>query len=504
MTELKDSYDVIVVGAGMGGLTCGALLARQGNSVLVCEQHVRPGGCVCGFQRKGFTFDAIHFLIGQCGPGETLSAVLEAIGAEDAIEFLRVEQRSRMILPGLDFTFTPDTFVGELTRLFPGETRDIEQFAAEMIALVDEALRMPMSKPLYLMSRLEMMLFGMKAFFRQRRVFRYRSKTAAEVLNSIFTDPRLKTVFHGITPLKRISMMGTAWMWNDFLCKKLCYPKGGYQAMADTFAAAFQNSGGTLALRTGIKRIIVEDGRATGVELDGGRRIRAERVISNADIMLTFDQLVGREHLPKGFIERLEHRKITTSGFLVYLGVDLDVTKLDFDRVSVCPFVEMERLDGHLHDPENCFFWIEIPTRHHPALAPEGKHIVVLATVAYYDDLASWGLEADGRRGASYRATKERIAESLIRQAERIIPGLSQHILVKEVATPATIARYTLNRGGASMGWDQTPEDAIKPGQVTPIKQLYLVGQWTYPQGGVPGVVGSGWILANLIKEGKI
>ena len=54
------------------------------------------------------------------------------------------------------------------------------------------------------------------------------------------------------------------------------------------------------------------------------------------------------------------------------------------------------------------------------------------------------------------------------------------------------------------MGWDQTPEEAIKPGQVTPIRQLYLVGQWTYPQGGVPGVVGSGWILANLIKEGKI
>ena len=89
MTELKDSYDVIVVGAGMGGLTCGALLARQGNSVLVCEQHVRPGGCVCGFQRKGFTFDAIHFLIGQCGPNETIPVALKAIGAKDAFKFLQ-------------------------------------------------------------------------------------------------------------------------------------------------------------------------------------------------------------------------------------------------------------------------------------------------------------------------------------------------------------------------------------------------------------------------------
>jgi len=429
---------------------------------------------------------------------------LEAIGAKDAIEFLPVVQRSRIILPDLDFTFTPDTFVSELTRLFSTEARAIEQFVAEMTALIDEALRTPISKPLYLMNRLEMMLFGMKVFFTQRRVFKYQGKTSTQVLNGIFTDPRLKTIFYSVAPLKRISMMGTAWMWNDFLSKKLHYPRGGYQALADTFAAAFGNAGGTLALGTRVKQVIVESERATGVELDDGRRIRAERVISNADIMLTFDQLVGRENLPKGFMERLERRKITTSGFLVYLGVDLDVTKLDFDRVTVCPFVEMERLDGHLHDPENCYFWIEIPTGHYPALAPKGKHIIVLAAPAYHDDLANWGLEANGHRGTSYRATKEKVADSLIRQAEKVIPSLSQHILVKEVATPATIARYTLNRGGAGMGWDQTPEEAIKPGQVTPVRQLYLVGQWTYPQGSVPGVVGSGWILANLIKEDRI
>jgi prolycopene isomerase len=430
--------------------------------------------------------------------------VLEAMGAKDAIEFLRVEQRSRIILPDLDFTFTPNTFVSELTRLFPAETRAIEQFVAEMTALVDEALRTPMSKPLYLMSRLEMMLFGMKVFFRQRRVFKYQSKTTGQVLNGMFTDPLLKTIFYSVVPLKRISMMGVAWMWNDFLSKKLYYPRGGYQVLADTFATAFENSGGTLVLGMGVKRIIVESGQAIGVELDDERRIQAERVISNADIMLTFNDLVSRDHLPKGFIEKLERRKIATSAYYVYLGVDLDASKLDFDRVTVCPFVDMEHLDGHIHDPGNCYFWIEMPTKHYPLLALEGKHIVVLATVASHDDLESWGLEADGRRGASYRAKKERVAEGLICQAERVIPGLSQHILVKEVATPVTIAHYTWNRGGASMGWDQTPEDAMKPGQVTPIRRLYLVGQWTYPQGGVPGVVGSGWILANLIKEGRI
>src|SRR3972149_9925185 len=135
MTELKDRYDVVVIGAGMGGLTCGTLLARQGKSVLVCEQHINPGGCVCGFQRKGFTFDAIHFLISQCGPGETLTAALEAMWAKDAIEFLRVQQKSRMILPDLDFTFTPDTFVSELTRLLPREAMAIEHFVPEMTAL---------------------------------------------------------------------------------------------------------------------------------------------------------------------------------------------------------------------------------------------------------------------------------------------------------------------------------------------------------------------------------
>lgn len=504
MVELKDRYDVVVIGAGMGGLTCGGLLARQGKGVLICEQHIRPGGCVCGFQRKGFTFDAIHFLISQCGPGETLPAVLDAMGAKGVIEFLKAGQKSRMMLPDLDVTFAPDTFVSELTRLFPREAKAIEYFVAELIQLVDEALGTPLKKPLYLMNTVEKTLFGMKVFLCQRRVFKYQSKSTAQVLNDFFIDPRLKTIFYTIAPLERIFFMGTAWMWNDYLRKKLYYPKGGYQALADAFATAFKNCGGTLALQTEVKQIIVENGQATGVELDDGRRIRAEQVISNGDILLTFDRLVGREHLPKGFMERLERRKIATSAFYVYLGVDLDLTKLDFDRVTVCPFTEMERLNGHLYDPENCLLAIEIPTRHYPALAPDGKHIVVLCTVANYDDFATWGLGAGNHRGSSYRTTKERVAESLISRAEKVIPGLSQHILVKEAATPVTIARYTLNRGGASMGWDQTPEEALKPAQITPIRQLYLVGQWTYPQGGVPGVVGSGWILANLIKEGKI
>jgi phytoene dehydrogenase-like protein len=188
MGELKDKYDVIVVGAGMGGLTCGALLARQGNSVLICEQLERPGGCVCGFQRKGFTFDAIHFLISQCGPDETLPAALEAIGAKDAIEFLRVKQKSRMILPDLDFTFTPDTFVSEAKRLFPAEARAIEHFVAEMTNLVDEALGTPLSKPYYLMSPIELMLFGKKRTARVTESFLKMKK---------FDLARLKEAYEG-------------------------------------------------------------------------------------------------------------------------------------------------------------------------------------------------------------------------------------------------------------------------------------------------------------------
>ncbi|GAG87905.1 unnamed protein product, partial [marine sediment metagenome] len=137
-------------------------------------------------QRKGFTFDAIHFLISQCGPGETLPAVLEAMEAKDAIEFQRVEQKSRMMPPDLDVTFTPDTFVSELTRLFPREAKAIEYFVAELTELVDEALGTPLKKPLYLMSTVEKILFGMKVFLHQRRVFKYQSKTTAQILNNCF------------------------------------------------------------------------------------------------------------------------------------------------------------------------------------------------------------------------------------------------------------------------------------------------------------------------------
>jgi len=129
-----------------------------------------------------------------------------------------------------------------------------------------------------------------------------------------------------------------------------------------------------------------------------------------------------------------------------------------------------------------------------PAIAPPGKHIVIFLAYAPYR------LE-----GIDWKKDKEDIAARLIKKVEdRLIPGLSKHIEVREAATPLTLERFTLNSYGAVVGWAMTPASFAKPQPKTPIKNLYLTGHWTVPGGGTNGVIPSGWMVGNMILAEKI
>jgi prolycopene isomerase len=203
--------------------------------------------------------------------------------------------------------------------------------------------------------------------------------------------------------------------------------------------------------------------------------------------------MVGEENLPEEFVQTLNGMEVSLSALYVYLGVDMDPRTVGLDAPETIVYESYDNskeweslLRGEAAVP--CF-GIAVPTYMDPTLAPPGKHVVIIMTMAPYH-----------LRDRSWREEKERVSQKLIEKAERLIPGLLEHILVQDSATPLTYERYTLNSLGAAMGWAFSPAMFMRRlDQRTPIENLYLAGHWTMPGGGVPAVALSGLRAARMI-----
>jgi len=238
-----------------------------------------------------------------------------------------------------------------------------------------------------------------------------------------------------------------------------------------------ESCGGRVLVRHRVDKIIVEDGRVKGVRV-GGKVFRSTIVVSNANAKTTFLELVGEEHLDRGFVEYIRGLKMSPSCFMVFLGLDMDLSgypTLIKDLDEGCDVVVNSNADS--------------------SLAPRGGASVTILMGANY--------EFPERGTEEYLRKKMEMTEMLIRKAERAIPGLSSHIVICDAATPKTFERYTSMPEGAIYAFDQSI-GTKRPYFKTPIKGLYLVGASTFPGGGVEAVVISGIICANDICGWRI
>lgn len=258
--------------------------------------------------------------------------------------------------------------------------------------------------------------------------------------------------------------------------------------------------GGELVLKTLVTKILVEGNKVTGVELADGTRVNSRYVVSNVDGRQTFLQLIGEQHLDPKFVRELKETRLTDPVFLVSLGVDMNLKAMGFDGTTIVYNRSDNIGDVWSGDPEKCSLWIMMHSLHDPSQAREGMATVQIMTLFPYNYMGYWRREPDGTRGKEYTELKEALADKLISSAEEIIPELSKHIVCKDIATPLTFERYTLNSEGASHGWFPVP--GAKPrSQKTLFKNLYQAGHWTFPGAGVLTVALSGRNAAKLVLK---
>jgi len=253
-----------------------------------------------------------------------------------------------------------------------------------------------------------------------------------------------------------------------------------------------------IALDTTVSKIVVQKGKALGVELEGGHQIKSRYVVSNMDGRQTFLKLVGGEHLRQKFIKELNESKVYGSvvGISLGVGMDFKAKGVKSSELNYCPSSDVDELFSA--QPEKAGLMIRLHSLLDPSQAPPGEGTVGILACFPYDFRNYWKLDKEGRKGKEYQMLKDDVADMLIASAEKVIPGLSQHIVYKRVATPLTLEQATLNSLGSAMGWYPEPRAKMRS-QKTPIKNLFQAGHWTFPGGSVPAVIISGRNAAQLV-----
>ena len=482
----ENEYDVIIVGSGIGGLTCGALLSKRGYKVLVLEQHCQIGGYCSSFKRDNFVFNAGVSDVSGLWEKGPVAYLLKELGLKK--EELFVRNTIRYVFKGKKIEARNlDEFMTKLSEIFPEEKMNIYAFFDEAKRAYEECYKDAEIYGVPLPAELIVKVFGAKKLLNYPKehphFYDWMNKTFKQKLDEHFKNEDLKYLlcallgYIGAKPDKIPASSALTAMVSYYIHGGY-FPKGGAQNFANVLKEFIESHGGKVLVRHRVNRILVENGKVIGVKV-GNKVFIAPIVVANANAKTTFLELVGEEHLDDRFVEYIKRLKMSPSCFAVFLGVDADLTKY--------PTIIVDLDDG---------YYVVINSNANSSLAPTGKASVTILTSANYHDFPERGTE-------EYLRKKKEYAEKLIKKAEKIIPDLSKRIIVQDAATPKTFERYTSMPEGAIYAFDQSI-DTKRPYFKTPIKGLYLVGASTFPGGGIEAVVISGIICANDICNWKI
>ena len=485
---------VVIIGAGIAGLTCGIYAQLNGFDTHIYEMHSIPGGECTGWDRDGYHFDGcIHWLMGS-KPGTALHDMWRTTGAlNDDVKivnhdvFARYEEGGRY----MNLYTNADKLEKHLLEISPQDKKEIKRLCKALRVMGE--FGMPIDKPMDKMTAGDGLKFAAKNIGKLGQLNFFNNIKISDYVK-LFKDPLLQHGILGAIPgdyNANALVMSMAGMHVG----DSGYPVGGSRALAKRMEQRYIELGGQVSYKNRVEKIIVENGSAKGIRLVGGEEVSGDIVISCADAYATLYKMLDDKYTPDMYRNLFENPKkhYTPTCSLVFFGVDCEIT--DNYRAINIHREKSVSINGQETDNASllCYTYDE-------TLAPKGKTVIV----AYYTaDFDYWNaLYSDKEK---YKQEKERLKQDAMELLIKRFPQAECKIEVVDVVTPMTYVKYCDAWRGCWMSWGDSGKEVPRyfPGELEGLKNFLLAGMWTLPPGGLPGAAGAGRFAAYRITESQ-
>jgi len=505
-----EQFDTIIIGSGVGGLATAICLARAGQKVLVLEQHYVPGGWSHSFTLNGQRFSpGVHY-VGFINEGQSTNELYRGLGIANDMVFFRMNKNGYEHCMINNETFDLPAGVENLNTIlaarFPKEEKNIKKY----LILVQRV-----TYELQLIPKLTGWWQKITVPFRTKHFGKFALFPLKKVIGWHIKDPLLKAVLniqcgdHGLPPNRACFPVHCSVMSHYF--DGGFYPMGGGGGIVKAMTNGIKRNGGEIRVKQDVVKILIENKKAIGIQLKNGDKIIAKNIVSNADPSITYLNLIGKEHLSSKLIKKLEKTKYSVTSLILFLTLDIDVTKFGVDSGNIW-MMKDENDDANFDDLMNNDIaegdsfpavFISCTTIKDPVSFNGRYHNFEVVTYVNYDKMKAFnGLE--DYHNEDYKAFKLKVINKLMNNIEKIIPGAKQSVVQVELGTPKTNEFYVNSTRGNVYGTEKTLNQVgpFSYKNKAEIENLYLCGASTLSHG-VGGATHSGVAAAATILNCK-
>lgn len=490
---------VIIIGAGIAGLSAGCYAQMNGYQSKIFELHTQPGGLCTAWERKGYTFDGcIHYLFGS-GPGQPFYQVWEELGAIQDRPMIHHDEFMQIVDTDgqrLIVYSDPDQLEAHMKALAPEDSRLIESFVEGIRTFTDFDMSMLQAKPRSTMNAEDWRDFGLGIMPYALPLAKWGTVSAAEFATR-FKSPFLQRAIPLMFAWPECPVMVGQSLLAYMHTRNAGFPAGGSLEFARAIEQRYLQLGGEIQYNAQVQKILTRNGRAVGVRLYDDTEHFAHYVISAADGRGTVFDMLDDDHVNHDVRRNYDGSLPMHSVIQVSLGLDRDLS--DEPHWTSYLLDEPLEIGGQpVQDMGVKHFCFD------PTLAPDGKSAVTMLLKADY----SYWQRIYARR--IYDMEQLQVCDTVTNFLEGLYPGISDAVEVKDVATPMSYERFTGNWRGSTCGWlltNETMRMMIQglPKTLPKLDNFYMAGQWVEPGGSVPVVAMSGRNAIQLLchDEGR-
>jgi len=467
---------VIIIGAGLAGLSAGCYAQLGGYRARIFEHHTAPGGVAACWRRGKYLIDGgIHFMMGN-KEGSPVFDMYKDLGVAGATRFLPMGTYGRFVdeAGGRELVVTGDLdrLEADLIARHPSDAKAIASLISDVRKLTDmDMLSSSMGEPPELMGPWEQlkMMWGMRGLL---RYFTGRYKRPVSEYTRGLSDPELRYLLDNLF-LPEVPLWFILMLLGMLAGGQMALLEGGSESLVRPIERRFTSLGGEVVYGARVERVIVESDNAAGIRLADGTEHRADRVISAADGRGTIYGMLGGRYVDKAIEGRYRDWRTVKPLLMASFGVAREFKGE--------PHFTMYKLKEPLAVGKDRVRALSVRLFNYSgAFAPPGRTVVQ----AMFDtDWDHWAALREDR--AAYDLAKEQVASDIVSRLEAHYPGITGQVELTDVVTPHTMWRYTLNDRGAYMGWLPPAEEMLKsmPRALPGLRGFYMAGQWSTPGG---------------------